>query len=151
MPIWSIFRLQQRLLLDVGNPRLRNFLVVHNKVTIYHQSAVTVQNILPSWQPIIETQIQWFYYKTHRLVILYPWNHKILHAKHALDVLVHASIEDFYCMITSLLNFSCVLFVSQHEHAKPHLQQLPASQNCWTVLSAFCKTVSWRDGDCTTA
>ena len=42
---------------------------------------------------------------------VYP-RHKILHAKHALNMLVHASIDDLYCMITSLLNFSCVLFVS---------------------------------------
>ena len=96
-------RLQQRLLLDVGNPRLRNFLVMHNKVTVYHQSAVTVQNTLPNWQTIIETQIQWFQYKNHHFVIhnlMYPWNHKILHAKALKNLLYDPfSIKPLVCSV----------------------------------------------------
>ena len=49
-------------------------------------------------------------------------------------------------MITSVSNKLLVCFV-RISTFEPHLQQLPAAQNCWTVVSAFhaCKTGTWRD------
>ena len=60
------FTLQQTLLLDIRNKRLRNFLVVHSKVTIMNSLFVLnrispeciqwwciLSNTLPGWQPIM--------------------------------------------------------------------------------------------------